>query len=163
MTGTGSIVALLDAVASRAQASGVFGRIGAVKEGATGGMLECEAKESGAPAFYRVEVEGDRVCVSLVMADRWLSHSIEADLLNTGDKMEELLDEELAELGVEHKGRDVSGMKVEHYRSEEKLFTFRSRVPGPVSEVSVETLSGCLLAYEACFGNLGDMRAGAEG
>lgn len=163
MTGTGSIVALLDAVAARARASGVFGRVGAVTKGAAGEMLECEAKESGAPAFYRIEAEGDRVFVSLVMADRWLSHSIEADLLNTGDKMEELLDEELAELGVEHQGSDVSGLKVEHYRSEEKLFTFRSRVPGTLGEVSVETIAGCLLAYEACFGNLGDMRAGAEG
>lgn len=161
VTGTGSIVGLLGAVATRAGESGVFGRVGAVREGASGGILECEARDSGAPASYRVEIEGDRVFVSLVMADRWLSHSIEADLLNTGDKMEDLLDEELAELGVKHKGNEVSGLQVEHYRSEEKLFTFRSRVPGTVGDLTAETVVGCLLAYEACFGNLGDMRAGA--
>lgn len=156
MTGTGSIVALLEEVGSRAQSAKAFGRVRTIG----GTMVECDAKASAAPAAYRVEIEGDRVFVSLVMADRWLSHSIEADLLNTGDKMDELLDEELAELGVKHKGRDVAGLSVEHYRSEDKLFTFRSRTPGTLGEATAEMVAGCLLAYEACFGNLGDMRAG---
>lgn len=94
------------------------------------------------------------------MADRWLSHSIEADLLNTGDKMEDLLEEELVELRVRHAGRELGGLSVEHFRSEDKLFTFRSRLPGAASDLAPETISGCLLAYEACFRNLGDMAAG---
>lgn len=140
-----------------AREAGVFG---SVEE--RGGMIECAAKEAAAPAWYRVEVEGDRAAVSLVMADRWLSHSIEADLLHTGDKMEDLLDEELVELGVKHGGREVQGLRVEHYRSEDKLFTFRTPLPWKVEEMTPETLAGCLLAYEACFRGLGDMEAGDE-
>ena len=158
VTGTEHMTELFQAVGASARASGVFGDDGTIHAS----CLEFSAKESAAPASYRVEVEGDHVYVALVMADRWLSHSIEADLLNTGDKMEDLLDEELAELGVKHLGRDVSGLAVEHFRSEDKLFTFRSRLPGSVAQLSAGTVSGCLLAYEACFGNLGDMRAAGE-
>ena len=147
-------------MASVADAARRSGRFGAVSIPASGEGVVCEAKASAAPASYRVGVDGATVFVELVMADRWLSHSIEADLLNTGDKMEELLEEELVDLGVRHKERDVSGLSVEHFRSEDKLFTFRSRLPGPASELDAETIAGCLIAYEACFGALGDMSAG---
>lgn len=158
MNGAISDSGLLGEVLARATSAGVFGRVG------LGGAarLECEAKGSAAPASYRVEVDGDVVSVSLVMADRWLSHSIEADLLNTGDKLSELLDDELADLGVRIGGCDVSGLAVEHYRSEDRLFTFRTRLPGRASEFRAEEVAGVLLAYEACFRHLGDMEADAD-
>ncbi len=158
VAGIEHLTELFHAVGASARVAGVFAGQGAIHAA----RLEFEAKDSAAPALYRVEVEGEQVFVSLVMADRWLSHSIEADLLNTGDKMEDLLDEELAELGVKHLGRDVSGLSIEHFRSEEKLFAFRSKLPGCVGELSAGTISGCLLAYEACFRNLGDMQASDE-
>lgn len=157
MPGASSIQSVLSVVADQARRSGAFA---SVQAAGGGSRVECAALASAAPASYRVLVEGDAVFVELVMADRWLSHSIEADLLNTGDKMEDLLEEELVELGVRHAGRELGGLSVEHFRSEDKLFTFRSRLPGAASDLAPETISGCLLAYEACFRNLGDMAAG---
>lgn len=146
---------MLESVRASAERSGVFGRVGVESDRA----VVCEAKASAAPAFYRVDVLAEGTFVSLVMADRWLSQSIEADLVNTGDSMEDLLGEELVELGVAHQGRELSELSIEHYRSEAKLFTFRSRLP---DDAVAGTVLGCLLAYEACFRRLGDMEADGE-
>lgn len=146
----------LESVRKEAEAAGVFG--GAeIREG----MLVCRAKASAAPASYRMLMDGDRLWVALVMADRWLSESIESDLMHTGDKLEELIHEELIEQGYHGEA-----LPYEHYRSEDMLFTFRS--PVPVSLESLGTPEGvrvsvqCLLAYEACFRNLGDMEEREE-
>lgn len=146
---------LLDRVAAAARDSGVFGPV-EVK----GQRLSCVAKASAEAAAYRVEPDQGRLWVSLVMADRWLSESIEADLMHTGDKLEELLEEELVDQGF-----TGAPLAYEHFRSDDKLFTFRS--PLPVDETADPTRAAdvvlrCLLAYEACFRNLGDMNAGAE-
>lgn len=147
---------MLESVRAGAERSGVFARVGIEENGRA---LVCAAKASAAPAFYRVDAPAEGLSVSLVMADRWLSQSIEADLVNTGDSMEDLLGEELVELGVVHQGRELSELAIEHYRSEAKLFTFLSRLP---ADVSGDTVLGCLLAYEACFRRLGDMEADGE-
>ncbi|MFG0306932.1 MAG: hypothetical protein ACF8Q5_12050 [Phycisphaerales bacterium JB040] len=138
---------LLEQVRRRAEDSGVFAGV-RVEDG----MLVCEAKDSAEPAQYRVEphAEGSapEIWVSLVMKDRWQSESIEAELMHTGDKLEELLDEELADLGYEG-----SPLGFEHFRSDDMLFTFRSRVPSD----DPETVATCLLGYELTFRQLGDM------
>lgn len=138
---------LLEQIQSRAEASGVFGSVRI-----EGGMLVCDAKNSAEPAHYRVEFHGEggepEVWVSLVMKDRWQSESIEAELMHTGDKLEELLDEELADIGYEG-----PALGFEHFRSEDMLFTFRSRVPSD----DPETIGTCLLGYELTFRQLGDM------
>jgi hypothetical protein len=149
MTQTTPIQALLEGVRGVAAASGAFGPA-ALKDG----RLVCQARASAAPASYRVAPEGDRIYVSLVMADRWLSESIESDLMHTGDKMEDLLEEELVEAGA-----PVTRLHIEHFRSDDLLFTFRSPLP---AASSAECVAKCLLAYEACFRNLGDMNAGEE-
>jgi hypothetical protein len=141
-----SIGGLLKDVAAPASAAGVFG---GVEE--RGGVLVCRAKASAAPASYRLGAEGGTLWVSLVTADRWLSESIEADLMHTGDKLEDLLEEEFAELG-----RPGERPRVEHFRSDDMLFTFRSEVPS----ADAETAATYLLAYEACFRRLGDMETG---
>lgn len=149
MTAASSIGAILDDVRRRATAAGVFADVRI-----DGGRLVCPAKASAAPAEYRVDPDGGRLWVSLVTADRWLSQSIEADLVHTGDKLEELLDEELVELGV------VGAKPVfEHFRSEDKLFTFRTPVAGHAAGTEV---AAWLLAYEAMFRRLGDMAGGDE-
>ena len=146
-------------LAQKATAAGVFGTIGC-----EGGRLECAAANSAQPATYHLEFDGPTLYVSLVMADRWQSHSIEADLLNTGDKAEELISEELAELGYSERTKGDSLTPCEHFRSEDKLFTFRSRIPVPASDAgAVETAVLWLLAYEAAFRRLGDMDAGPAG
>jgi hypothetical protein len=149
------LASLFEEVAQAVRGAGVFGEVAVSK-----GILECAAKASAAPASFRLGLDGGKVWVSLVTADRWLSQSIEADLVHTGDKLEDLLAEELADL-------DYTGpaLPFEHFRSEDKLFTFRSPIPVDVSKPGVDaarTASTCLLAYEACFRRLGDMDAPAE-
>jgi hypothetical protein len=124
------------------------------------GRLECEARGSAAPAFYRLEVDGGRVWVSLVTPDRWLSESIEADLMHTGDKLEELLEEELVDLGY-----DGPTPTYEHFRSEDKQFTFRTALPGSAESfdaAGADRARLMLLGYEACFRQLGDMAEDEE-
>ncbi len=143
-------------LAADLDATGIFGRISF-----DGARIECAALASASPATYRIELGTDGLFVSLVTTDRWLSQSIEADLMNTGDKIEELLDEELAELDCL-----CTVPKVEHFRSDDKLYTFRS--PLPIQPESLDTPAGLLfarqhlLAYEACFRNLGDMEGNHE-
>lgn len=137
-----------------ARASGVFGTV-AVKDG----RLVCHAKAAAAPASYRLFLESGKVWASLVMADRWLSESIETDLLHTGDKMEDLLAEELAEQGFP----TGHSLHIEHFRSDDLLFTFRSPLPlNPADSAAADAATRYLLAYEACFRNLGDMEESEE-
>jgi hypothetical protein len=104
-----------------------------------------------------VDVDGDgRVAVSLVTSNRWLSESIEAELMHTGDKIEELLEEELIDQGYEGK------LTCQHYRSDDMLFTFRSEVPVKPDSNGAAGAASCLLAYEACFRELGDMETDGE-
>ncbi|XVJ60416.1 MAG: hypothetical protein HEQ23_13870 [Tepidisphaera sp.] len=145
----------LRTIAKAADDAAVFGSVRV-----TGDRLECKARS--ADAFYRVDVKEDGgACVSLVTPDRWLSQSIEKELVNNGDKFEDLLDEELAELG--YRG---PAPKIEHYRSDDKLYTFRTPVfPSAARATSPEqarVLIQHLLAYEAMFGVLGDMPGGDE-
>ena len=145
---------MLEAVAAGAAASGVFGNVTLGPGG-----VACDAKASPAPAQYRITAETGRVYVEVTTADRWLSHSIEADLLNTGDSLGELIDEELVELGAAPLHGTGTPAKVEHFRNDDKLFVFRSLIsPGMAGRPSEVSL--ILRAYEACFGKLGDMSAG---
>lgn len=145
------ILPLLREVKARAEAAGVFGPCEIRAD-----VLVCRARNSAAPASYRLGMEGGRLWLALVMADRWLSESIESQLVDHGDHLEDLIAEELAEL-------DYRGPAIlfEHFRSDDMLFTFRSPVPGPTSgPAGVENVLKLLLGYEACFRNLGDMDAG---
>jgi len=149
-----NVHSVLEKAAPIAASAGVFGPV-SVKNG----QVVCHAAASAAPASYRLFVEGGKVWASLVMADRWLSESIETDLLHTGDKVEDLLEEELVELDL-----PAQRLKVEHFRSDDLLFTFRSPLPVAVDAADAPGLAvRYLLAYEACFRNLGDMNAGPEG
>lgn len=140
--------AILEVVAKAARQAGVFGAVSVV-----GNRVVAAATASAAPAEYRVEIEGGELAAGVFTADRWLSHSVEADLLNTGDDLEELLEEELVEL--EYQGPPL---KIDHFRNDEKLFTFRSRTGIKTGDAGAdERLSKILLAYEACFRHLGDM------
>ena len=144
--------AMMEEVRTRAAAAGVFGEV-AVR----GGKLMAAAKNAGDEAFYAVWEEGGKVWVGLQTPARYLSQSIEADLVNTGDKLEELILEELIELGYEG-----PALACEHFRDSAKLYTFRSAV-GPAGGVGAEAVVRLMLAYEACFRRLGDMEAGEDG
>ena len=149
---------LLAGVRDGAAASGVFAGAEVVSDKLRGRMLRCPALASAEPAEFRVFFEGGRVWLGLVTEARWLSQSIEADLVHTGDKMEDLIEEELIDQGLE--GMRLS---VEHFRDDAKLFTFRSALPleagGLDASSSIDRTVRCLLAYEAAFRPLGDMEA----
>lgn len=119
--------------------------------------LECRARDAAAEAWYRLHREGSQWVVALVTADRWLSGSIESDLMHHGDPIEELVGEELAELGVET-GSNPPRVPVRHFRSDDLLYTFETPVPGDAEA----TLLHYLLAYEAAFRPLGDMSGSDE-
>ncbi len=144
---------LLENLRQRADKAGVFASCAIVD-----GRLDCRAEGSAEEAWYRVRWDGGKVWVGLEMADRWQSESIEADLMHTGDKLDELLEEEMVDLGYE-------GPKptFEHFRSDAMLFTFRSPAGVPESALgtadSAGTVATLLLGYEACFRQLGDMDA----
>ena len=122
------------------------------------GRLDCRADGSAEEAWYRVRWDGGKVWVALEMADRWQSESIEAELVHSGDKLDELIEEEMVDLGYEGPRPTF-----EHFRSDDMLFTFRS--PAGVSadaldnEKSSDAVALLLLGYEACFRQLGDMDA----
>lgn len=148
-----AFAALLENVRQKAEKAGVFADCAL-----TEGRLDCRADGSAEEAWYRVRWDGGKVWVALEMADRWQSESIEAELVHSGDKLDELIEEEMVDLGY-----DGPRPTFEHFRSDDMLFTFRS--PAGVSadaldnENSSDAVALLLLGYEACFRQLGDMDA----
>ncbi len=124
------------------------------------GMIVAEAIGPSEPAEYRLFFEDGVLWVSWSTSDRWLSQSVEADLVFTGDDLDDMIDEELVDLGW-NSGRLGPN---EHFRSEDKRYTFRSRIPLDVSGVaqSGEALASCILAYDIVFAELGDMKGDDE-
>jgi hypothetical protein len=160
---------LIEAVAERVKRAEVFEDVLCEP-----GVLQCQARDVESEAFYKLLIEpandkdgggesgASEVWIGLHTADRWLSESIEADLLHSGDKMEELLDEELVELDYE--GGPVP---IEHFRDDAKVYVFRSRleISGADTHTTPSVIDRAvkiLLAYEACFRQLGDMSPSDE-
>ena len=145
---------LLNDIAAAARASGRFKSVRFIDR-----LLRCDALDVETEAWYQAgPVEGGRVWVGIYTPDRWLSESIEADVLHQGDKFEELLEEELVDQGYEGK------LEVQHFRDDAKVFVFRSPVAfdGVGADAAAERLTRVLLAYEACFRELGDMPGEAD-
>ncbi len=129
--------------------SGVFGAVCAEDRG-----IFCQAKDAAEPAYYFVSIADGDVWIGLETEDRWLSGSIEADLVNTGDKLDELIEEEVVDLG--HVDAQVS---FEHFRSPEKKYIFRSKLSTPLDDPrAAEHALIWLLGYELVLRELGDMR-----
>lgn len=139
----------LEDVARLARESGVFGGVSI-----EGPAVVCKASAQPDAAFRLGLEDASHVSVAWVCADRYISQSIEADLMWTGDDLGELIDEELADQG--YRGEPIG--RVEHYRDPQKLFTFRSLVPRQAVEAGAAVLVKFLLAYEAAFRDLGDMK-----
>ncbi len=113
----------------------------------------CQAKRSAEPAFYRVSMIDDGLWISLETEDRWLSGSIEGDLVNLGDKLDELIEEEVIDLG--HIDAKVS---FDHFRSPEMMYVFRSKLSTPVDHPDANKHALIwLIGYEVVLRELGDM------
>ena len=134
---------LLNTVNSRVSSSGVFSQIETLAD-----RLRCHATGCPEPAWYELADVDGRLVVRFATPDRWLSESIESDLMHFGDPIEELVEEELAELGW--RGKVPS---IKHFRDDDKLYTFENAVPA----ADADTASKFLLAYEAAFRALGDV------
>lgn len=160
---------LLQDVKARLESEGSFGMV-EVRDG----MLVATAEGAADAAFYRLEPEGrgdgvDGLWVSLVTPSRWLSESIESDLVEHGDDVGELVEDELIELGYEGEGMPPS---FQHFRSADMLYTFRTPLPidgagirtgraGGMEAAAVAAL--WMRAYEQAFRRLGDMEEKPEG
>jgi len=157
MSGSNS-QALLASVRDAAESAGVFAAVEL-----SGETLRCGARDAAEEAWYRVRREEGRWIVELVTADRWLSESIEADLMHHGDPIEELIDEELAEVERERGGAHDGPPAIQHFRSEDRLYTFQTPMSEPGGDADPVAVSNMLLAFEAAFRELGDMTAAPEG
>lgn len=146
---TSTLAALLNAVADLARTSAAFAAVET-----NGSLVTCTSLTNPEAAFRLEPHDKGGVCITWVTANRYLSQSIEADLMWTGDDLDELIDEELADAG--YTGQPLT--RVDHFRNEEKLFTFRSVVPGAIADLRPDDLVKCLLAYNAAFAELGDMK-----
>jgi len=151
----------IDLVVTEVTRSGLFESAAKADEGKPEHVLAIAvAKDTPEPVFYRLEVLDGDLAVSWCSPDRYISQSIETDVLWTGDDLDDLIDEELVDLGW-NRGR-LKPLK--HFRNDEMLFVFISRLPIPADRASssdAKDIALCLMAYEHAFRELGDM-AGEE-
>jgi len=140
---------VLQSVLSQAHARGVFAKVEVMPD-----RLRCHAKGCPEPAWYELASDGDALIVRFATPDRWLSESIESDLMHFGDPLEELVEEELAELGW--KGKSPT---IKHFRDDAKLYTFENHLPADVGNCA-DSAAKFLFAYEAAFRALGDVGGG---
>lgn len=121
--------------------------------------IEAHAAAAPPAARYRLAFEDGRLWVAWVSADRYLSQSIEQVLVFTGDDLDDMIDEELVDLGW-RQGR-LGGNQ--HFRDEKMLFTFRSGIPLDADEITGDAAAECckcIEAYRLAFADLGDMGGG---
>ncbi len=146
---------LLVSLRQAADSTGLFGGSDLLAD-----RLRLKARDAAAEAHYEVALAGDDLIVRLLTADRWLSESIESQLVEHGDSLEELLEDELVEIGHEP-ARDGAIPKVKHFRDTARNYTFECPIPiGP--DGPLESARRFLLGWEACFRGLGDMAGGEE-
>ncbi len=145
---------IIESVASKAKDANVFGAITT-----NGTTIELQAWGAAEPACYRVYLDGPTPIIELATKDRWLSESIEAELVESGDKLDELIEDELIDLGYDE---DSGAVAFEHYRSDDMEFVFRTKVVPMSGQDPTDACVQWLLAYEQCFRQLGDMDESEE-
>ena len=156
---------LLNAIASKAEALDIFDGIETTED-----RVLCYADGPESPAWYAIRVnhvlaagafnEDEETAPSVTLSwnskDRYLSGSIEGDLVYTGDDLDDMLDEELVDLGWSRGRLDP----FKHYRDEEETFVFVFALPlkqDKLSERDADDLVKCLQAADLVFSELGDM------
>lgn len=115
-------------------------------------VVRCHAH--GVDAWYEVRAAGGSWVVRLLMADRWLSESIESDLMHGRESLEDLVSDELIDLGCAH-----TVTKVRHFRDDQKRYVFEADIPAPADAYGDATTLALqfLLAFESSFRQLGEM------
>lgn len=150
------VAALLKRVAELAEESDAF-----LAVELDGDLLTARFSDESVEASFCLEWTEGGLEVSMKTPDRWVSQSVEATLMNSGDSLEDLIDEELVELGC-----DEGPLPIKHFRDDERVYVFVSPAPVEVedagTEASAQTALACLLAYERAFSPLGDFAGGDE-
>lgn len=148
MPDTATLATVFDAAVQPLTESGVFASVTRTEQG-----VRCDAPHVEEECYYAAQLDdAGTLWVGWYSPDRWVSGSIEGDLVHTGDKIDELLEEELVDQGL-----SVS-IPLEHYRNDDKLFVFQGKLElPPNAEQATEILIRVLLAFQACFVELGDM------
>ncbi|MDA0803751.1 MAG: hypothetical protein O2819_08390 [Planctomycetota bacterium] len=114
--------------------------------------LRCHAQ--GIDAWYEVMPSDRGWVVRLVIPDRWLSESIESDLVHGRDSLEALVGDELVDLGCES-----SIGTIRHFRDDQRQYVFEAGIPAPKTANDDDTTLALqfLLAFESTFRQLGNM------
>ncbi|MEO0476368.1 MAG: hypothetical protein AAF085_10440 [Planctomycetota bacterium] len=148
MTDIATLPSVFDAAVQPLTNCGAFAKVTRTEQG-----VRCDALHIEEECYYAAQLDdAGTLWVGWYSPDRWISGSIEGDLVHTGDKIDELLEEELVDQGL-----SVS-IPLEHYRNDEKVFVFQGKLELPSNaEQATETLFRVLLAFQACFVELGDM------
>jgi hypothetical protein len=149
-----AIEKLFKLVSEQAEQKGVFAEVKLEAQ-----QLICQAKtdDPDTKAWYKLTVgESDDIHVGVYTQDRWLSESIETDLVEHKDDIEDLLADEMYELGIDE------GLGVFHFRDEDLQYVFRSQILMPADQAVdcaefVDYVTKVLLAYESTFNQLGDL------
>lgn len=156
---------LIDALVGKAEELDIFDGVEAQAD-----RVLCFADGPESPAWYMIrfdhfvgggayddgEEQKPSVTLSWNSKDRYLSQSIESDLVYTGDDLDDMLDEELVDLGWSRGRLDP----FKHYRDEEETFVFVFRIPIEQSKLRMQDaddLLKCLQAADLVFSELGDM------
>ena len=124
----------------------------------SGETIRCRARDVQSDAFYILTRTDAGLIVRFETPDRWLSESVESDLYNSSDSLEELLEESLDEL--EWPIDEIPVTTFRHFRSDDLLYTFENDVP--TGDDATEVGGTWLLAYEATFRELGDVAGETE-
>ena len=145
--------ALLTRIAERALAHDVFDSA-EVK----GSMVYAHATDSPEEAFYRVEIDEEGVFVSWASEDRYISQSIEAELMWTGDDLDDMIDE-----GAQDAGWTLGRMEpLKHYRDEGMHFVYRSKTPIAPADADAgahaDQLVAAMAGYAEAMAEFGDMK-----
>ncbi len=136
---------LLEAIAADATVRNLFADIRQ-----DGARMHCLAKASAAPAHYTLEVAESQWRMALATSDRWLSESIESQLVESRDSLEELFEEELKDLDCA-----TAAPTIRHFRDESKQYVFECTLPS--ASATADDVRTHFIAFESMFRQLGDM------
>ncbi|MBX2851530.1 MAG: hypothetical protein KTR15_07285 [Phycisphaeraceae bacterium] len=153
MPDTATLTTVFDATIQPLKDAEVFADVTRTDAG-----VRCDAMYVEEECYYAAHADSEgNLWAGWYSPDRWVSGSIEGDLVHTGDKIDELLEEELVDLGLSIR------LPLEHYRNDDKIFVFHGRLDLPSDQAqATNTLVKVLLAFQACFVELGDMAPGED-
>lgn len=120
------------------------------------------ATDTPEDAHFCVEVDSEGIWLTWASTDRYLSQSIEADLMFTGDDLDDMIDEEMVDAGWDLGKLSPST----HYRDDHMRFVFRCKAPIKPDAIDAqshaEPFANGLAGFATAFAELGDMSEGDE-